>query len=226
MKPLPTFALPLAVVLASSLTGCRGNKTAEPPVHLVQNMDFQQYYKPQEANAWFQDGRASRPFPKGTVARDLMRAGFDARAGAGKPGPKNVDRAFFTGRGDDGRLVDGLPASVPLSDALLARGEARYDIYCAPCHEASGYGQGIIVQRGLKVPPPSFHDPRLQAMPLGYFFDVITHGKNTMKPYAAQVPPDDRWAIAAWLRVLQVSQRAELSDIPEAERAKIERGAP
>lgn len=218
---------PGVLALALMAAGCRGNKSAEPPVHPNLNMDFQQYFKPQEANPWFPDHRAARPLPAGTVAREVKRAGFDARAGAADPGAaRTSDAAFFTGRGPDGRLIDGLPASVRLDDALLARGEARFGIYCAPCHEKSGYGQGIIVQRGLKVPPPSFHDPRLQAMPIGYFFDVITHGKNTMKPYAAQVPVDDRWAIAAWLRVLQVSQRAQLSDIPEAERAKIERGAP
>jgi len=213
--------------LGAVLGGCRGNKSAEPPVHPNLNMDFQQYLKPQEANPWFNDHRAVRPIPAGTVARIATAPDFNARGITDtSPLPKSSDPAFFTGRGPDGRLLDGLPPSVPLSDALLTRGEARFAIYCAPCHEASGYGHGIIVQRGLKVPPPSFHDPRLQAMPLGYFFDVITHGKNTMKPYADQVKPDDRWAIAAWLRVLQVSQRAAASDLPEGERTKLERGTP
>lgn len=220
------------IVITAALTGlatagCRGNKSAEPPVHPNLNMDFQQNYKPQEANNWFPDHRAVRLPPAGTVARITRHPAFEARADAPQgPAPKSADPAFFTGRGPDGRLIDGLPPSVPLTEALLARGEARYGIYCAPCHEKSGYGHGIIVQRGLKVPPPSYHDPRLQAMPLGYFYDVITHGKNTMKPYAGQIQPDDRWAIAAWVRVLQVSQHAAATDIPDAERAKIERGAP
>lgn len=222
----PGFAL-AALVGALGLGGCRGNKSAEPPVHPNLNMDFLQYYKPQEANAWFPDHRAARLPPTGTVARVEGTPNFAARA---EGSPTNVarvdDPGFFTGRGEDGRLLEGLPKSVPLTDALLARGEERYDIYCAPCHEKSGYGKGIIVQRGLKVPPPSYHDPRLQAMPLGYFFDVITHGKNTMKSYASQVPADDRWAIAAWVRVLQASQRATSSDVPDAERQKIERGTP
>ncbi len=218
----------VALVASTSLmAACRGNKSAEPPVHPVLNMDFQQYYRPAERNDWFPDRRAARPLPAGTVARVASRTNFTARAEApSAPESRATDSAFYSGRGPDGRLVDGLPASVPLTDALLERGEARYAIYCAPCHEKSGYGQGIVVQRGLKVPPPSFHDPRLQAMPLGYFFDVITNGKNTMKPYASQIPHDDRWAIAAWLRVLQVSQRATAADVPESERTKIDRGAP
>ena len=217
------------IALAGIAGGCRGNKSAEPPVHPNLNMDFQQNYKPQEANTWFPDHRAVRLPPAGAVARSTRVPNFTARTespNTAVTAAKSADPAFFTGRGADGRLIDGLPPSVPLTEALLERGEARYDIYCAPCHEKSGYGNGIIVQRGLKVPPPSYHDPRLQAMPLGYFYDVITHGKNTMKPYAGQIEPDDRWAIAAWVRVLQVSQHAAATDIPDAERSKIERGAP
>lgn len=209
-RTAPTRFLLSAAVAGLALAGCRGNKSAEPPVHPNLNMDFQQNYKPQEENAWFSDKRAVRTLPAGAVAHDRDRSDVEVN----------------TGRGADGRLLDGLPASVKLDDALLARGEERFGIYCSPCHEKSGYGHGIIVQRGLKVPPPSFHDPRLQAMPLGYFFDVITHGKGTMKPYASQVPVADRWAIAAWLRVLQVSQRAQIADIPDASREQLQRGTP
>ncbi len=196
------------------LAGCRGNKSADPPVHPNLNMDFQQNFKPQETNPWFADKRAVRVLPKGTVARNHL---------------KSNDDAFFAGRGPDGRFLDGLPEGVALDETLLERGEQRFEIYCTPCHAATGEGNGIVTQRGLaslKVPPPSYFEPRLQAMPLGYFFDVITHGKNTMKGYASQIPAHDRWAIAAWVRTLQVSQRAQLADIPAAERAKIEGGAP
>jgi len=216
----------LMVLGGSTLAGCRGNKSADPPVHPNLNMDFQQSWKPQEQNPWFPDHRAARPLPLGTVLRETKMGAFSARANRDVHAPKAADPAFFTGRGADGRLLDGLPPSVPLTDALLVRGEARFAIYCAPCHDNGGYGNGMTVQRGLKVPPPSYHDPRLQAMPLGYFFDVVSHGKNTMKPYASQIPVDDRWAIAAWVRVLQLSQRAGLSDVPEAERAPLLRGAP
>lgn len=225
MSPLRT--LTWTIGLAAALMACRGNKSPDPPVHPNPNMDFQQYYRPAVANDWYPDGRSERPIPAGTVARVEHRPSFSARPTAPvAPTSFTEDPSFYTGRGPDGRLLDGLPESVPLTAELLERGEERYQIFCAPCHAQSGYGDGMIVQRGLKVPPPSYHDPRLQAMPLGYFFDVITYGRNTMKPYAAQLPHDDRWAVAAWMRVLQVSQRAALSDLPEAERQKIERGAP
>jgi mono/diheme cytochrome c family protein len=198
----------LLVGLGLSLVACRGNKSSDPPVHLIQNMDFQQSYKPQEANPWFLDGRAVRPLPANTVANGGLK----------------VDKAYNEGRGDNGRLLDGLPAGLELNDALLARGQARYDIYCAPCHAKSGYGDGIVVARGLKVPPPSYHTANLKAMPLGYFYEVITKGKGTMMPYAAQIPVDDRWAIAAWVRVLQVSQDAQLADVPAEERQNLEGG--
>ncbi|MCB9734125.1 MAG: cytochrome c [Deltaproteobacteria bacterium] len=186
------------LVLASAGAGCRGNKSAEPPIHPNWNMDDQSYFQGQEDNDWFPDHRAMRPPVAGAVAQ----------------GQLHDDDAYYRGRGADGRLVDGLPDGVELTQALLDRGHARFNIYCAPCHEKSGYGHGVIIQRGFAVPPPSYHEPRLQAMPLGYIFDVISHGKGTMRPYAVQVPVADRWAIAAWVRVLQVSQRATVADVP------------
>lgn len=198
----------LLIAAGLSLVACRGNKSEVPPVHIIQNMDFQQYYKPQESSPWFLDKRASRPTPANTVAQGRLK----------------TDRALHEGRGEDGRLLDGLPASIELNDALLARGQQRYDIYCAPCHAKSGYGDGIVVTRGLKVVPPSYHTANLKAMPLGHIYDVIKNGKGTMMPYAAQIPVEDRWAIAAWVRVLQVSQDARLADVPASERASIEGG--
>lgn len=194
------------VCLGLGLVACRGNKSELPPVHIIQNMDFQQYVKPQEGNSWFLDRRGSRPTPVDTVARGRLKS----------------DTELHAGRDAKGRLLDGLPSSIELTDALLKRGEERYDIFCAPCHANTGYGDGVVVARGLKVPPPSYHTANMQAMPLGHFFDVITHGKGTMMPYAAQIKVEDRWAIAAWVRVLQVSQSAALNDVPAEQRANIE----
>jgi len=200
--------LSLGLSLGVSSTACRGNKSSEPPVHLVQNMDFQQYYKPQEANSWFLDGRASRTPPASVVARGKLKS----------------DKALHEGRDENGRFLDGLPTSITLDEALLKRGEERYNIFCTACHAKSGYGDGIVVTRGLKVPPPSYHTANLKAMPLGYIYDVIKNGKGTMMPYASQVKVEDRWAIAAWVRVLQVSQDAELADVPTSERPNLEGG--
>jgi mono/diheme cytochrome c family protein len=98
--------------------------------------------------------------------------------------------------------------------ALLARGRERYDIYCSPCHGFSGHGDGMIVQRGFPT-PPSYHSARLRSADAQHFFDVITHGYGVMYSYAARVEPRDRWAIIAYIRALQQSQRTDMADVPE-----------
>lgn len=102
-----------------------------------------------------------------------------------------------------------------LTPALLARGRDRFDIFCSPCHGLSGAGNGMIVQRGFPR-PPSYHTARLRAAPAKHFYDVITDGYGVMYSYAARVPPADRWAIAAYIRALQLSQDIELAAAPEA----------
>ena len=194
-----------AVGLSLMSFGCRGNKSDVPPVHPNLNMDFQQRFEAQSENPWFADKSAMRPPVEGTVARGALRA----------------DASLHQGRGPDGRLIDALPASIKLDDALLKRGEDRYDIYCTPCHAKSGYGDGVVALRGLLVAPPSYQEPRLRAMPLGYFYDVITNGKGTMQPYAAQLNAEDRWAVAAWVRVLQASHRTNIAEIPAAHRGEL-----
>ena len=115
----------------------------------------------------------------------------------------------------DGRgtrpLVDEFP--FPVTRDVLERGQQRYNAYCTPCHGKTGFGNGMIVQRGLK-PPPSFHDDRLRNSPAGYYFDVMTNGFGVMQDYRAQVDVKDRWAIAAYIRALQLSQQAVLADVP------------
>jgi len=199
----------LAVALAAVAVGCRGNKSGAPPVHLQQNMDFGQYFEAQEPNPWFHDGRAMRLPPVGTVAR----AAVTERRVSDEAFVRD-DRHLYEGRGPDGRLVDALPTQVKLDKALLERGQARYQIYCTPCHDATGSGNGMVMQRGFQPKAPTYHSDRLRAMPLGHFYDVITRGRGVMPSYAAQIPVRDRWAIAAWVRTLQVSQAARLEDVP------------
>jgi mono/diheme cytochrome c family protein len=166
-----------------------------------QDMHNQAKYRAFAHNPFFDDQRASRPLVAGVVPR----------------GHLDEDQVFFTG------VSAGAPvAANPLgsSRAVLLRGQDRYNIYCTPCHDRTGGGEGMIVQRGYKQ-PPSFHDPRLRAVPDGYFFQVITNGFATMPSYAAQVSPRDRWAIVAYLRALQLSQHATLADVPEGERAAL-----
>jgi mono/diheme cytochrome c family protein len=162
-------------------------------------------YEPHEASTFFKDGRASRHLVAGTVARGELRN----------------DAAALTGKTAEGYLS---APPFPLTRAVLEHGRERYDIYCSPCHDRAGTGGGMIVQRGYK-PPPSLHEDRLRAVPLGYFFDVMTNGFGVMPSYAPQVPPDDRWAIAGYMRALQLSQHARIDDVPPDDRARLDAAA-
>ena len=171
-----------------------------------QDMHDQPKYQPLEASTFFKDGRASRPRVPGTVAR----------------GRRDDDAVLVSGKAD-GKLTEVFPA--PVTKATLDRGHQRFDVYCSPCHDRSGGGRGMIVMRGYKQ-PSSFHEDRLRSMPPGYFFDVMTNGFGVMPSYAAQVPVADRWAIAAYIRALQLSQHATLAEVPEAERSALLTGKP
>lgn len=167
-----------------------------------QDMHDAPRYDPLEASAFFADGRASRLPVANTVARGALRE----------------DEHLYQGK-IDGQLTDIFP--VPVTAELMARGRERFNVFCAPCHGRTGQGNGMIVQRGFKA-PPSFHEERLRNAPVGYFFDVETNGFGAMSDYAAQVPVADRWAIAAFIRALQFSQRATLNDVPADRRAELD----
>jgi mono/diheme cytochrome c family protein len=121
--------------------------------------------------------------------------------------------------------VDALPASMlPLTESTLLRGQERFEIYCAVCHDRTGSGNGMIVRKGF-TRPPSFHSERLRAAKLGHFFDVITNGFGAMPSYASQIGPQDRWAIVAYIRALQLSQWARIDELPAADRQALLRAA-
>ncbi|HEX3719958.1 MAG TPA: cytochrome c [Verrucomicrobiae bacterium] len=167
------------------------------------DMFHQPISKPLGTSDFFQDNHmASRPLVPHTIAR----------------GHLDADGAFYTGMIGT-NLVETFP--FPITRETLERGRERFDIYCSPCHGRTGEGNGVIVQRGFPA-PPSYHIDRLRQAPAGHFFDVITRGYGVMYPYATRVDPTDRWAIAAYIRVLQKSQHATLAEAPEAERAKLE----
>ncbi|MGO4879587.1 MAG: c-type cytochrome [Bryobacteraceae bacterium] len=182
----------LLILAATLLTGCR------------QDMQDQPKFVPLRPSAFFEDGRSARPLVEGTVAR----------------GHLDADIALYTGKSADGKYIDNFP--MPVTQALMNRGQDRFNIYCSPCHGLLGYGDGMIARRGLSHPPPqSYHIDRLRQAPVGYFFDVITNGVGAMQDYSAQVEPRDRWAIVAYVRALQLSQHATLEDVPPADRAKL-----
>jgi mono/diheme cytochrome c family protein len=166
------------------------------------NMDHQPNVRPMEPSAHFPNGSSAQPPPAHTVAR-----------GAPLPGDSRVNALR------DGELVTQLP--VPLTRELLDRGRERFNIFCATCHGEDGYGRGIVVRRGFPA-PPSYHEERLRAAPIGHFYDVITRGYGVMYSYADRVAPNDRWAIAAYIRALQRSQHAVLADVPAAERNRLD----
>ena len=161
------------------------------------DMQVQPYYRPLAESTFFADKRAARPIIEGTVARSEL----------------NADTYFYTGK--IGSVAgDYMPFKVTAE--VLTRGQQRYNIYCSPCHAETGDGNGMIVQRGYRH-PPSYHTERLRKEPIGHFFDVITNGYGVMPDYAVQVAPADRWAIAAYIRALQLSQGATRADVPPGE---------
>jgi mono/diheme cytochrome c family protein len=166
-----------------------------------QDMQDQPKYIPLRPSSFFTDGRSARPIPEGTVARGLLRA----------------DKVFFTGKNGE-QFVDRIPLAV--TRQLIERGQERFNIFCSPCHGRLGNGLGMIVRRGLKR-PPSYHIDRLRQVPVGYLYDVITNGFGAMQDYSAQIAPRDRWAIAAYIRVLQYSQQASVNDVPAEQRQQL-----
>ena len=185
-----------AIALAL-LAGCRHEMYDQPR------------YDPLEPSDFFNDGKAARPLVTGTVAR----------------GEARNDLHLYEGQ-VDGKDAERLPPSLPLTRDLLARGQQRYRIFCTPCHGELGDGRGMVVQRGF-TPPPSFYGRRepkgptgpvptyedLREAPLGHFYRVMTYGHGAMYSYAQRIPPKDRWAIAAYIRALQLSQHATIDDL-------------
>ena len=162
--------------------------------------------EPLEDSSFFADKASARPLVPGTVAR----------------GHLEEDTAYYTGRDDNGKLVTSIPIKSLTPDqmkAFLLRGQERFKIYCTPCHGQLGDGQGMISKRGLALrrPPADYHTDRLRAMPIGHFYDVITNGYGVMFSYASRVEPEDRWAIAAYIRALQLSEHASQSQFAAAQ---------
>lgn len=158
------------------------------------DMQNQPYKRPLAESDFFADKRSARPLVEGTVARGFERA----------------DTYLYTGK--IGKEVGNF-MPFPVTAEVMKRGQQRFNIYCSPCHGEAGDGNGMIVQRGLKR-PPSYHNERLRKAPIGYFFDVMTNGFGAMLDYSQQVKPEDRWAIAAYIRALQLSQGATQADVP------------
>jgi mono/diheme cytochrome c family protein len=167
-----------------------------------QDMHNQPKYRGLRPSAFFADGSSARPLVEGTVARGTLQD----------------DEAFFTGKVDKATVKE---FPIPVDEALVDRGQERYNIYCSPCHDRTGSGNGMVIQRGFARQPPSYHIDRLRQADVGYFYDVITNGFGVMPDYRAQIAPRDRWAIVAYIRALQYSQHAAASDVPGGDPTKV-----
>jgi mono/diheme cytochrome c family protein len=167
-----------------------------------QDMHDQPKYVPLRESSFFTDARSARPLVEGTVARGHLRD----------------DELLYTGK------ANGSDATVfpfPVDDKVMTRGQERFDVFCSPCHGRTGQGDGMVVLRGYRR-PPSIHQDRLRTAAVGHFFDVITNGFGAMPDYASQIKAEDRWAIVAYVRALQLSGHATLADVPPADRDKLQ----
>lgn len=172
-------------------------------VACTQKMAVQPYNRPYTPSDVFADGSSARPIPADTVAR----------------GHTQDDSLLFTGKDSNGQDSTSFPFTI--TREVLQRGHDRFEIYCAPCHGYTGDGDGVVVQRGFN-PPPSYNSDALRQAPVGHFFDVMTNGFGAMPSYAAQIPLNDRWAIVAYIRALQLSQHATVDDAPPDAQAQLD----
>ena len=166
-------------------------------------MHDQPKYRGLRGSEFFGDGLAARPLVAGTVPRGELRE----------------DALLYTGKDANGAIAAVFP--FPVDENVMSHGQERFNIYCAPCHGRTGMGDGMIVQRGYRR-PPSFADPRLREAPVGHFFDVMTRGFGAMPDHASQIRAADRWAIAAYIRALQLAAHATMADVPAEQRSRLE----
>jgi mono/diheme cytochrome c family protein len=193
-----------ACLLGVSILGFRGQTFTLPPIDIFPewafpSMENQPKLRPQGTSVFFADGRADRTPPVRTVARGMLRE----------------DDHLYRGKDAAGAFVPGFPANLTVDRNFLERGRDRYQIYCAPCHSATGDGKGITSRYGMGA-TPTYHDDRLRTMPDGEIYNTITNGKNTMFSYADKLIPEDRWAVVAYVRALQRAQQGKPADVTDA----------
>jgi mono/diheme cytochrome c family protein len=212
------FIATLGTIPFAVIAWTRSAPSPGRPIHIIQDMDYQPRFDTQTVNPLFADDRAMRPQIPGVVA-------------VGQSG----DDVHFSEGVVDGGWATTVPSGVPVTMDILKRGRERFNIYCSMCHGYAGFGDGIVNQRAMKamanadgpiygtawVQAKSLHDPEVVDQPVGQIFNTITHGIRNMAGYGAQIPPRDRWTIAAYVKALQKSQDAMLQDVPPQERSSL-----
>jgi hypothetical protein len=209
---LAIFAL--IVVTGILVAGRRGDISRKPPIEVFPDMDRQLKLRPQTPNGFFASGLSSQLPPDGTVPQTKPMHIADESVFPYQDAPVNTGRV--TGSTN---FVELNP--LPVTAKLLARGQERFTIYCSPCHGAQGDGNGITKKIGAMAIVANLHDKRIVELPDGEIFNTVSYGKNNMQGYAAQIPVEDRWAIIAYLRALQLSQLGSEGDLPTELRAKL-----
>jgi mono/diheme cytochrome c family protein len=217
------IGLGLFLVGLFAVAGFRGQKSGKPPIEIFPDMDHQPKVKAQAPSDFFADDRGNRQPVPGTVP-----LGYEAPVSKDNPFPDEgqyhaVRYSSGTDYFNTGRFGNqwGTGIPLPVTAELMQRGQERYTIFCGVCHGASGGGNGVAGQYGL-VAIASFHQDRLREMADGEIYNTITMGKNTMLGYGSKIPVDDRWAIVAYVRALQMAQTATIEDVPPAERAALD----
>jgi len=210
-----------AIVPPAVIARVRATPDENRAVHMFFDMDFQPKFKTQAVNPLFADGRAQRYAVAGTVAR----------------GETDLDTHLHQGV-VGGAWAESLPAGLEMTDAFLARGQQRFNIYCSVCHGYAGFGDGTVNKRAMElmanaegpvygtswVQAKSLHDPVVREHQLGMLYNVVTNGIRNMAGYGAQIDLEDRWAIAAYVKALQLSQNASLQDVPTELRDNLKKG--
>lgn len=208
------------------LAGFRGSKSALPPVEIFPDMDHQPKFQPQHPSRFFSDGRAARKLVDGTVPIGYTLEGRFLQAGAKNQtfdsGFANLNDYQNTGRIGE-NYGDGIPVEV--TSELLDRGQERFNINCSICHGLVGDGQGVVQKIASWATVANLQDDRIRQQPDGQIFNTITHGKNTMGAYGPNIALEDRWAIVAYIRALQKSQRAALADLPQERQKELQPAA-
>jgi mono/diheme cytochrome c family protein len=205
--------LAVCVVAVIAIAGKRGSVSRRPPLEVFPDMDRQLKLRPQQPNGFFVDGLSSRLPVPGTVAQGPAIQTLAGPAASWGDAPVNTGCLAGTTN-----FVETNP--LPVTSALLRRGQERFTIYCAPCHGGQADGNGVTRKLGMAV-VANLHDGRIVTMADGELFNTVTHGKNLMQSYATQVPVGDRWAILAYVRALQRSRLGSVDDLPPALREKL-----
>ncbi len=208
---MPKWLIPAIVLMASlsfiplSLIMLKRSGPADlPRFELIPDMDNQQKFKPQSFNPMFADARSMRPPVAGAVPYKKPRLDDHLEKGI-----------------DEGKWADDFPSGIQVNEEFITRGREKYNVFCAPCHGLSGYGNGPVAVRaeelaqGTWTPPSSYHTELVLGRPAGHIFNTITNGIRNMPAYGPQIPVEDRWAIVAYVRALQRSQNAKITDLPE-----------